>query len=176
MSLLSRHRKSNVGTINVKMDQIGKKEQKFVIKEIFKDKKRGNPARAYGSLVFEKLKGGIESKIYYEMLSPNKYSEHPAYVKLVFPDKTEISFPPSCTKEQLADAIERTGNIWIGRFEFEKKGRVPKYLYLLRAGDQYFDLPESFAKGIAKKANIEIHLNSWREIPRKSLLPIRENR
>src|SRR3989338_3033153 len=68
---------------NVKIynKNLSKKEQDILFKSA---KTKGG--KMYGSIVIEKLKGGVTYKIYCEMTSPTKHKNKIAYIKLVFPD------------------------------------------------------------------------------------------
>jgi len=42
--------------------------------------------------------------------------------------------------------------------EFVKKSHKPKYLYIFRVGNYYFDLTESMAKEIMKESNLKLQI------------------
>jgi hypothetical protein len=119
---------------------------------------RENKGKAYGSLIIEKLKGGVIYKVYFEMIGGNEYSKYPAYIKLVLPSKEEIIIYPLTDMEQ---AFKKSNQVGIIRYEFEKKPKnMPRYVYIFRIGNQFFDLPEELAKKISKELDIKIQIKN----------------
>lgn len=126
------------------------------VKETFKlaNKHKG---KIYGSFRIEKLKRGIIYKVYHEMITPEKISKEPKYVKLVFPDKSEIKVSPLT---ELEIAFKKSRDVWMARYEFEENLPPTNYLYIFKVGDYYFDLPESMAKEILDSTGIKLHTYS----------------
>ncbi len=118
------------------------------------DSVKENIGKAYRSLVEEKLKGNVIYKIYFEMTCPNKYSEKPEYGKLVFSTKNEVIISPL---NELEKAVKKSKAVNLTRFEFEKKTHTPRYLYIFKVGDYYFDLPEELANKLAVQEDLKIH-------------------
>lgn len=117
-----------------------------------------NEGKAYGSLIIEKLKGGIIYKIYFEVIGDNEYSEDPAYIKLVFPSKEEIVISPLTEMEQ---AFKKSNQVALVRYEFEKKPKnMPRYIYIFMVGDKFFDLPEDMANNISKELDVKIQVKN----------------
>ena len=116
-----------------------------------------NKGKIYGAVHTEKLKGGIIYKIYHEIVSPEKISKEPKYVKLVFPDKSEIEVSPLTGMET---ALKKSRDVWMARYEFEVKMPHNNYLYIFKVGDYYFDLPEKMAKEILDSTGIKLHTYS----------------
>src|SRR3989338_6493234 len=120
-----------------------KRETKVVFDHV-----RENKGKMYGSYNIEKLKGGVVYKPYYEMISSNTHSDQISYIKLVFPDKTEIKIEP-LTK--LKEALKKNNAVSMTRYEFKKKLPESNYLYIFRVGNHFFDLPENMAKSLIKE-------------------------
>ncbi|GEM_PF-6140427 len=113
-----------------------------------------NEGKAYGSLIIEKLKGGVIYKIYFEIIGDNEYSKNPAYIKLIFPSKEEILISP-LTEMELA--FKKSNQVELIRYEFEKKTKnMPRYIYIFMVGDKFFDLPEEIANNISKELDVRI--------------------
>jgi len=110
-------------------------------------------AKIYGSLIERKLKRNIIYKIYFEMINKTEFSDKPAYIKLIFPSKTEIIISPLT---ELEKAIEPGKGVGIAKYEFEEEFNGIKYLYLCKVGGLYFDLPEKMAKEMAKIFDFKI--------------------
>ncbi len=128
---------------------LSKKELK-VLFQIGKE----NKGKIYGSFHTEKLKGGIIYKVYYEMITERKKSKEPKYVKLVFPDKSEITVSPLT---ELETAFKKSRDVWMARYEFEVRMPSTNYLYIFKVGNYYFDLPEKMAKEILVSTGIILH-------------------
>ena len=126
---------------------------KKVVKYLF-DVGKKHKGKMYGSFYTEKLKGGIIYKVYYEMVTPEKISKEPKYIKLEFPDKSEIKVSPLT---ELDTALKKSRDVWMARYKFEKKLPPPNYLYIFKVGDYYFDLPENMAKEILESTGIKLH-------------------
>ena len=114
--------------------------------------------KTYGSFRIENLKGGIIYKVYHEMITPEKISKEPKYIKLIFPDKYEIKISPLT---ELETALNKSRDVWMARYEFEVKVSSINlnYLYIFKVGDHYFDLPEDMAKKILD-SGIKLHIYS----------------
>ncbi len=118
---------------------------------------KDNEGKAYGSLIIEKIKGGITYKVYFEMIGDNEYSKNPAYIKLVFPSKEEIISPLT----DMEQAFKKSNQVGMVRYEFENKPKnMPSYVYIFRIGEKFFDLPEEMAKNISKKLDVKIQINN----------------
>ena len=115
--------------------------------------------KTYASLLIRRIKGGIEYKLYYEMIGKSKFSKEPAYVKLIFPTKKEIIFT---SLDQIKKYISETNKLALLRYEFEdKKEGLPKYMYVFILETKtnnhiYFDLSEKLAKEWSNKYKLEI--------------------
>ncbi|MDO8511412.1 MAG: hypothetical protein Q7S55_04575 [Nanoarchaeota archaeon] len=121
-----------------------------IIYDVFKEHK----AKAYGSLIIRHLRGGLVYKVYFEMFGTDKFSKEVAYIKLVLKDKTEVTISPITKLEQ---AFAKNNLAGITKFEFEDKN-PPKFLYILRVGDMFFDLTEDTANRLSKELGVIIDI------------------
>lgn len=137
---------------------LSKKERATIFAHI-----KDNKGKSFVSINDQQLKGGIVYKAYHEMISPETCSQEIAFIKIVFPDKTEIIISPL---HELKKALKKSNAVGMVRYEFKEKLQdVSNYLYILRVGNYFFDLPEEMAKGLSKKLNLEIE-----QFPKNTIL------
>ena len=112
-----------------------------------------------GSFEIEELKGGVIYKVYHKMITPEKHDPEPEYIKLVFPNKSEIIIPQNVPVKKIEDAFLKSRDVQMVRYEFLSHNYVMlKYLYIFKIGNDYFDLPEKMAKEMVNGTGITLHI------------------
>jgi len=125
--------------------KVGSLNNADIAKTLYNSIKKFDGAEAYGSLIVETLEGDIQYKVYFKMLAEDKYETEPAYVKLIYPDKSEIIAQPSINKELLIQAAKHPLNIM--KFKFKTHNDIKaKYFYLIKIQETFYDLNADVAE------------------------------